>query len=60
VQVPGHLVSGSFGSFANIPGIIAGEGAKSRKNAQELLAAFDNAAESRRAARSNPSEMYFN
>ena len=45
VQVPGHLLSGSFGSFANIPGIIAGEGAKSRKNAQELLAAFDKAAE---------------
>ena len=45
VQVPGHLISGSFGSFANIPGIIAGEGAKSRKNAEELLAAFDKAAE---------------
>jgi nucleotide-binding universal stress UspA family protein len=45
VQVPGHLISGSFGSFANIPGIIAGEGAKSRENAEELLAAFDKAAE---------------
>jgi nucleotide-binding universal stress UspA family protein len=42
VQVPGHFLSGSF---ANIPGIIAGEGAKSRKNAQELLAAFEKAAE---------------
>jgi nucleotide-binding universal stress UspA family protein len=42
VQVPGHFLSGSFG---NIPGIIAGEGAKSRKNAQDLLATFDKAAE---------------
>jgi nucleotide-binding universal stress UspA family protein len=42
VKVPGHFFSGSV---ANIPGIIAGEGAKSRKNAQELLAAFDKAAE---------------
>ena len=42
VQVPGHFLSGSFG---NIPGIIAGEGAKSRQNAQDLLAAFDKAAE---------------
>ncbi len=42
VEVPGHFLSGSF---TNIPGIIAGEGAKSRKNAQDLLAAFDKAAE---------------
>jgi hypothetical protein len=42
VQVPGHFL---LGSFANIPGIIAGEGAKSRQNAQDLLAAFDKAAE---------------
>lgn len=42
MQVPGHFFSGSF---VGIPGIIAGEGAKSRKNAQELLAAFDKAAE---------------
>jgi hypothetical protein len=33
VEVPGHVLG-----FANIPGIIAGERAKSRKNAQELLA----------------------
>ena len=42
VQVPGHFLSGSF---AHIPGIIAGEGAKSRQNAQDLLAAFDKVAE---------------
>ena len=42
VQVPGHFLSGSF---ANIPGIIAGEGAKSRQNAEKLLAAFDKSAE---------------
>ncbi|MBR1226826.1 MULTISPECIES: universal stress protein [unclassified Bradyrhizobium] len=42
VQVPGHFLSGSF---ANLPEIIAGEGAKSRHNAQTLLAACDKAAE---------------
>jgi nucleotide-binding universal stress UspA family protein len=42
VQIPGHFLSGSV---VNIPGIIAGETAKSRKNGQELLAAFDRAAE---------------
>jgi nucleotide-binding universal stress UspA family protein len=42
VQLPGHFLSGSF---ANIPGIIAGEGAKSRQNAEKLLAAFDKSAE---------------
>ena len=41
VEVPGNFLSGSFG----IPGIIAAEVAKSRKNAQDLLAAFDKAAE---------------
>ena len=34
-----------FGLFAHIPGIIAREGAKSRQNAQDLLAAFDKVAE---------------
>ncbi len=42
VQVPGHFLSGSF---AGLPGILASEGAKSRHNAQTLLAAFDKAAE---------------
>src|SRR6476620_4528812 len=42
VQIPGHFLAGSL---ANIPGIIAGETAKSQKNAQDLLAAFDTAAE---------------
>jgi len=42
VQVPGHFLSGSF---ANIPGIIAAEAEKSGKNAKDLLAAFDAAAE---------------
>ena len=41
VEIPGHVLSGSI---ANIPGIIAGEAEKSRKNAKELLAAFDAAA----------------
>ena len=40
VQVPGHLVSTSL-----VNGMIAGEAAKSRKSAQDLLAAFDAAAE---------------
>jgi nucleotide-binding universal stress UspA family protein len=44
VQIPGHFLY-AVGSLANIPGIIAGETAKSRKNAQDLLAAFDTAAE---------------
>ena len=60
VELPGHFMSGSvFG----LPGIIAGEAAKSRKNAQELIAAFD--AEAARAGiscqsidlRSNSSEL---
>jgi nucleotide-binding universal stress UspA family protein len=41
VEIPGHVLSGSI---ANVPGIIAGEAEKSRKNAKELLAAFDAAA----------------
>jgi nucleotide-binding universal stress UspA family protein len=41
VEVPGHFISGSaFG----LPGVIAGEAARSRKHAQDLLAAFDAAA----------------
>jgi nucleotide-binding universal stress UspA family protein len=41
VEVPGHFISGSaFG----LPGVIAGETAKSRRAAQDLLAAFDAAA----------------
>ncbi len=39
VQVPGHFISAPM-----VNGIIAGEAAKSRKNAQEQLAAFDAAA----------------
>jgi nucleotide-binding universal stress UspA family protein len=38
VELPGHFMSGSV---VGLPGIIAGEAAKSRKNAQELIAAFD-------------------
>ena len=40
VQLPGHFVSASI-----VSGMIAGEAAKSRKSAHELLAAFDAAAE---------------
>jgi len=41
VEVPGHFISGSaFG----LPGVIAGEAARSRRHAQDLLAAFDAAA----------------
>src|SRR6187402_670321 len=39
VQVPGHVISAPA-----VSGVIAGEAAKSRKNAHELLAAFDAAA----------------
>lgn len=42
VQIPGHFLAGSV---VNIPGLIAGETAKSRKNVRDLLAAFDTAAE---------------
>ncbi len=41
VQVPGHFISGAA---VGLPGIIAGEAGKSRKNAQDLLAAFEAAA----------------
>lgn len=41
VQVPGHFMSGAV---VGLPGVIAGEAAKSRANAQDLLAAFDAAA----------------
>ena len=41
VEIPGHFLSGSI---ANIPGIIAGEAEKSRRSAQDMLAAFDAAA----------------
>ena len=40
VELPGHVISSSL-----VSGMIASETAKSRKNAQELLAAFDVAAE---------------
>jgi nucleotide-binding universal stress UspA family protein len=42
VEVPGHFLPGSI---ANLPGIIAGEAEKSRKNAKDLFAAFHAAAE---------------
>jgi nucleotide-binding universal stress UspA family protein len=42
VQLPGHFISGAT---AGLPGIIAGEAGKSRRHAQDLLAAFDAAAE---------------
>ncbi len=42
VEVPGHFLAGSI---ANLPGIVAGEAEKSRKNAEDLLAAFDAAAD---------------
>lgn len=41
VQVPGHFMSGAA---VGLPGIIAGEAAKSRRNAQDLLEAFESAA----------------
>jgi nucleotide-binding universal stress UspA family protein len=41
VQVPGHFISGSV---VGLPGVLAGEAAKSRTNAQDLLAAFEAAA----------------
>ena len=41
VEVPGHFISGSV---VGLPGIIAGEAAKSRKNAQDLIAAFESSA----------------
>jgi nucleotide-binding universal stress UspA family protein len=41
VQVPGHFMSGSV---VGLPGIIAAEAAKSQRNAQDLIAAFEAAA----------------
>ena len=41
VEVPGHFVSGAL---VGLPGIIAGERAKSRKNAEALIAAFESEA----------------
>jgi nucleotide-binding universal stress UspA family protein len=41
VQVPGHFISGSV---VGLPGVIAGEAGKSRKNAHDQLAAFEAAA----------------
>lgn len=41
VQVPGHYFSGAV---VGLPGIIAGEAARSRRSAQDLLAAFEAAA----------------
>jgi nucleotide-binding universal stress UspA family protein len=41
VQVPGHFISGSV---VGLPGIVAGEAGKSRRNAEDLLAAFEAAA----------------
>ena len=41
VQVPGHFISGAA---VGLPGVIGGEAAKSRRNAQDLLAAFEVAA----------------
>jgi nucleotide-binding universal stress UspA family protein len=41
VQVPGQFISGAV---VGLPGVIAGEAGKSRKNAQDLLAAFEAAA----------------
>ena len=42
VELPGHFISGAM---VGLPGIIAGEAAKSRRNAQDLIAAFDAATE---------------
>jgi nucleotide-binding universal stress UspA family protein len=41
VELPGHFISGSM---VGLPGIIAGEAAKSRRNAQDLISAFETAA----------------
>src|SRR3974390_86164 len=41
VQVPGHFISGAV---VGLPGVIAGEAGKSRRNAEDLLAVFDAAA----------------
>ena len=41
VQLPGHFIPGSI---AGLSGVIAGEAAKSKKNAQDLIAAFESEA----------------
>ena len=41
VKLPGHFPSGSV---VGLPGVIAGEAGKSRRNAQDLIAAFEAAA----------------
>ncbi len=41
VQVPGHFISGAV---VGLPGVVAAEASRSRKNAQGLLAAFETAA----------------
>jgi nucleotide-binding universal stress UspA family protein len=41
VQVPGHFISGAV---VDLPGVIAGEADRSRRNAHDLLAAFEAAA----------------
>jgi nucleotide-binding universal stress UspA family protein len=41
VELPGHFI---FGSMVGLPGIIAGEAAKSRRNAHDLISAFETAA----------------
>jgi nucleotide-binding universal stress UspA family protein len=41
VQVPGHFISGAV---VGLPGVIAGEADRSRRNAHDLLAAFEAAA----------------
>ena len=41
VELPGHFISGSM---VGLPGIIAGEAAKSRRNAHDLISAFETAA----------------
>ena len=40
-QVPGHFISGAA---VGLPGVISGEAGKSRRNAQDLIAAFEAAA----------------
>ena len=41
VQVPGHFISGAA---VGLPGVISGEAGKSRRSAQDLIAAFEAAA----------------
>ncbi len=54
-QVPGHFISGAV---VGLPGIIAAEAGKSRRNAQDLIAAFEAAAaKSGVSGESDASEM---